>query len=288
VIEMKKDKLVPAGILVLIGGKENKGEKNAPDRKNPNGYVSEEVLRIFCSLSHKKHPNIEVITSGSAEEKETFAEYKKVFAELGRRRVTQIHHNTREEVIKDDLIARLDKADAIFIAGGDQLLITSLYGGTDFLNRLKERYIKERIIIGGTSAGAMAISTPMIYAGNQEVQQLSGEIKVTVGLELLKDVCVDTHFVHRSRFVRLAQVIATNPGCLGLGIEEDTAVIVRNGSEGEVAGSGTIIKIDGTSIPDFDTKKFSEKKAFSVKNLTVDILSAGDCFVMKQAQQLSL
>ena len=127
-------------------------------------------------------------------------------------------------------------ADAIFFAGGDQLLLTSLYGGSPFLTLLKERYIHHKFVIAGTSAGAMALSTPMIYAGNKDVQEVSGEIKVTTGLEFLKDVSVDTHFVQRSRFVRLAQVIATNPGCLGMGIEEDTAVVVRRGVEAEVAG----------------------------------------------------
>jgi len=137
-------------------------------------------------------------------------------------------------------------------------------------------------VIGGTSAGAMALSTPMIYAGNEEVQEVSGEIKVTTGLEFLKDVCVDTHFVHRGRFIRLAQVISTNPGCTGLGIEEDTAVIVRNGVEAEVAGSGTVIRIEGFGISEANMKNFAEKKPFSVRDLKVDILATGDKFRIEQ------
>jgi cyanophycinase len=157
-----------------------------------------------------------------------------------------------------------------------------LYGGSKFLTMLKERYIRESIVIAGTSAGAMALSTPMIYAGNDEVQQITGELKVTTGLEFLKDACIDTHFVHRGRFVRLAQVIATNPGCIGLGIEEDTAVIVRNGNEGKVAGSGTVILIDGVGIEAANMKNFTEKKPFSVRNLKVDILAPDDTFQIEQ------
>ena len=88
--------------------------------------------------------------------------------------------------------------------------------------------------------------------------------------------------MHRSRFVRLAQVIATNPGCVGMGIEEDTAVIVQKGRQCEVIGSGTAILIKGFSITASDMKHFTEKKPFSVHNLTVDILAAGDTFELEQ------
>jgi cyanophycinase len=273
---------IPEGILVIIGGKENKGGQEAPDRKTPAGFITGDILRIFTDLAKKERPLIQVITSGSAEGKETFDEYKKVFGELGCEDTVHIHHNSREEVLNDDLVSKVREADAFFFAGGDQLVLTSLYGGTPALTALKERYINDAIVIGGTSAGAMAMSTPMIFAGKEEVQEISGEIKVTTGLEFLRDVCIDTHFVHRGRFVRLAQVIATNPGCVGLGIEEDTAVIVRKGVEAEVAGSGTVFVVEGFAITEANMKNFTEKKPFSVRNLKVDILAAGDTFQIEQ------
>lgn len=278
----KQQSPVPAGILVIIGGKENKGEQDAPERENPAGFVPRGILKIFADLPKKRNARIQLITSGSAEGKESFAGYKQVFHELAQSNVHHIHHTSREEVLKDDCEKIVGDADAIFFAGGDQLLLTSLYGGTPFLKALKEKYIAKKLIIGGTSAGAMAMSTPMIYAGNEEVQQVSGEIKITTGLEFLRGVCIDTHFVHRSRFVRLAQVIATNPGCLGMGIEEDTAVIVRKGVDCEVVGSGTVIQIKGFGITQSDMKSFAEKKPFSVRNLAVDILAAGDTFLIEQ------
>jgi cyanophycinase len=178
----------------------------------------------------------------------------------------------------DELTERVNAADAFFISGGDQLLLTSLYGGTAFLTRQKERYIQEAIVIGGTSAGAMAMSTPMIYAGNKDVQQISGEIKVTTGLEFLKDVCVDTHFVDRGRFVRLAQVVASNPTSIGIGIEEDTAVVVRNGAESKIIGNGTLIVIDGTGITSSSISTFGQNERISIHNLQVSILSKGDTY----------
>jgi cyanophycinase len=93
---------------------------------------------------------------------------------------------------------------------------------------------------------------------------------------------VDTHFVHRGRFIRLAQVIATNPGCTGLGVEEDTAVIIRNGLDAEIAGSGTVIRIEGFNIVRADMQRFAEKKPFSVQNLKVDIYAPGEKFRIEQ------
>jgi cyanophycinase len=122
----------------------------------------------------------------------------------------------------------------------------------------------------------------MIYAGSQEVQELGGEIKVTTGLEFLKDVCIDTHFVHRGRFVRLAQVIATNATCIGLGIEEDTAVIVQAGLEAEVIGSGTVILIEGFEISATNIQDFSDKKTISIRDLKVHILGDGDTFHIRK------
>jgi cyanophycinase len=272
---------VPAGILVVIGGKENKGNQEAPDRKTP--AVKSDILKIFTGLTEKKYATILVITSGSSEGQSMFDEYKKTFNDLGHTAITHIHHDQRQQVLQDEeLLQKTAAADAVFFTGGDQLKLTSLYGGTTFLTRLKQRYISEKVVIGGTSAGAMALSTPMIYAGNEEVQEISGEIKVTTGLEFLKDVSIDTHFVHRGRFVRLAQVIATNPGCTGIGIEEDTAIVVRNGLDAEIIGSGTVIVIAGFFISEAGIESFTEKKAVSIRNLKVDILAPGDKFQIVQ------
>ncbi|MBE7170587.1 MAG: cyanophycinase [Williamsia sp.] len=271
---------VPAGSLIVIGGKENKGGEEAEGRKSPNGFAPMEILERFVKLSDKPHPIIEVVTSASGNGEESFEEYKKVFEQLGVKEVSHIHHTNRQEAMGKEAMGKMEKADAFFFSGGDQLLLTSLYGGTPFLTELKKRYIYENIVIGGTSAGAMALSTPMIYAGNEEVQQISGEIKVTTGLEFLKDVCIDTHFVHRSRFVRLAQVISTNPMCIGIGVEEDTAFVIHDGQEGEVIGSGVVIIVSGFHIEASNIKDFSQKKTLSIRNLKVDILASGNRFVI--------
>jgi cyanophycinase len=273
---------VPKGKLLVIGGKEDKGNHgDHPDNKEIK--VRPEVLQTFIDLMPQKKKVIEVITSASREDVEdTFETYRKIFSQCGVTDIHHIHHSNRSEILQDDLIERLDRATGIFMAGGDQLLLTSIYGGTPFLTKLKQKYINENFVVAGTSAGAMAMSTPMIYAGSKQVEQLSGEVKVTTGLEFLKDVCIDTHFVNRGRFVRMAQVIATNPGCLGFGVEEDTAMIITNGVEAEVIGSGVVIIMEGFEISNTNLSNSNLKATISIRDIKVHILGKGDKYIIKQ------
>lgn len=225
---------------------------------------------------------IEVVTTASSEGAASYQDYKRVFEKIGITQVNHIHHNDRNEVLSEALDERLKAADAVFFAGGDQLKLTALYGGTAFLLQLKERYIQDRFVIAGTSAGAMALSTPMIYAGSEEVQEIGGAIKITTGLEFLKDVCIDTHFVHRGRFVRMAQVVVTNPSCIGIGIEEDTAVIVQNGLQAEVVGTGMVIVIEGFEIERTNIQDFTADKPITARNLKVHLLTEGDLYEIPQ------
>jgi cyanophycinase len=273
----KRDKcIVPNGILVIVGGHENKGER--PEKKVQETHRSSEILAAFIQLTGKKEPVIEVITSGSSEGQESFKNYQKAFTALGVKQIGHVHHDKRVEALGNILNDRITKADGVYFSGGDQLKLTSVYGGTELLLKLKERYIEDKLVLGGTSAGAMAFSTPMIFAGNQEVQQLAGEVRITTGLEFLKDVCIDTHFVDRGRFVRMAQVIATNPTCIGIGIEEDTAIIVRNGRDTEVTGSGVVIVIEGFNITDSNILNFGSGESIQIHNLNVSLLAKGSTY----------
>ncbi len=268
--------------MVIIGGKENKGEDAPESKKKPADFVRLEVLEAFRKAVPKREPVVEVITTASSSGNELFQQYKRVFSGLGFSTVGHIHHHERKEVLNDDLGERLQNADAFFFSGGDQLKLTAYYGGTTLLQTLKERYIHDRIVIAGTSAGAMALSTPMIYAGNEEVQELGGAIKITTGLEFLKDVCIDTHFVHRGRFVRMAQVVVTNPTCIGIGIEEDTALIIKNGLDLQVVGTGMVIIIEGFGVEQTNVKDFTADKPITARNLQVHLLADGETYIIPQ------
>jgi cyanophycinase len=273
--------VVPNGCLIIIGGAEKKdgsGQSNEEQLK-ANGSVLEEFVR----RCRHKNPVIELITTAGEEDiKGTFREYEACFKNFGASAVGHIHHNNRDELIAGELDERISKADGVFISGGDQLKLTSIYGGSSFITSLKEAYLFKKLTIGGTSAGAMALSTPMIFGGTGEREMVAAGVKVTTGFEFMKDVCIDTHFVHRGRFVRMAQVIATNPASIGIGIEEDTAIIINNGIEGEVFGSGVVIIIDGNRSRSTNIVAYDENRKITIRDLQVSILSSGEAFKIPQ------
>lgn len=264
---------MPEGILLVIGGHKDKGK---------DGQTNKEILKSFVEMAGGKDATIEVITTASSDGAERFQTYLEAFRSLGATNVGHIHHNKRYEALQDNAIERLSRATAVFFAGGDQLKLTAIYGGTPLLTELKNRYIGEPVVIAGTSAGAMALSTPMIYAGSKEDQLVVGNVKITTGLEFLKDVCIDTHFVDRGRFVRMAQVVATNPTSIGLGIEEDTALVIRNGRDATVIGNGVVIVIEGFKISDSDIIVFDSHQPVYIDNLTVRILARDNKYCIPQ------
>jgi cyanophycinase len=272
---------VPQGILLVIGGKEDKGNDSAGNRGHDD-FQPLKILQHLRDLVKKQDPVIEVVTTASSMPDEVFADYREAFHKLKVKHVNHIHHTDRKQILEDDLSERISAADGIFFTGGDQLLLTSIYGGTRFLTHLKEKYIREKFVLAGTSAGAMALSTPMIYAGNKDVQQVTGEIKITTGFEFLNNVCIDTHFVDRSRFVRIAQVVATNPTCIGIGIEEDSAIIVREGCKAEIVGNGIVTVIEGYSIQGTNVAEFSNGKLVSILDLRVHLLAEGFTYDIPQ------
>ncbi|MDF3078713.1 MAG: hypothetical protein K0S09_2602 [Sphingobacteriaceae bacterium] len=268
----------PTGVLVLVGGAE---EKNGDADKKESTQM--EVLEAYVKTIKVQKPTIEVITSaGTADPEASFRAYEASFKSLGAAKVNHIRHDAREQVDINELKERINSADGVFFAGGDQLKLTSIYGGTELMYLIKQRYIHNNLVVGGTSAGAMAMSTPMIYAGVGRDEMIAGNVKITTGLEFLRDVCVDTHFVNRGRFVRMAQVIATNPSAIGLGIEENTALVVRNGTDAEVVGCGVVIVIDGKHSHGSNITNFNDEELVSIRGLQVDILSKGEKYTIPQ------
>jgi cyanophycinase len=174
----------------------------------------------------------------------------------------------------------LNRADGVLFTGGDQLRLTAVLGGTALLARLNERYQREPLVVAGTSAGATAMSTPMIYQGRNDAGFLKDEIHITTGLQLLRDVAIDTHFIARGRIVRMAQIIATNPGCLGLGLEEDTAVLVTKGRELEVIGTGMAVLLDGHSCTGNTIADIQPGEVFSIRDLRLHLLAHGQRFTL--------
>src|SRR6185436_14144132 len=145
-----------------------------------------------------------------------------------------------------------------------------------------QRYLSEDFIIAGTSAGAMAMSSTMIYEGSSAKAHLKGEVKITTGLGFSKEVIFDSHFDKRGRFARLVQAVASNPSCLGIGLGEDTGMIITEGNHMEAIGSGMVVIIDGHQIRHSNIADIPENNPLSIEHLIVHFMTHGDQFNIQQ------
>lgn len=276
----------PKGKLLAIGGKEDKGEEESELQRNSKEFIKEEILKRFVEELKGSNPLVVIIPTASNEPEESAKSYTKVFTKLGIKNLEVLDIRERKDAMDADRIDVINRAAGVMITGGDQLRLTAILGGTRLLEKLKERYTKEHIIVAGTSAGAAALSTPMIYEGEINKGMLKGDVRITTGLEFLKNVAIDTHFIQRGRIVRMAQCIATNPGCIGIGLEEDTAILVSEGREAEVIGTGLVTIVNGMNITQSNIYDIGNQEPFTVRGLEVHLLSDGQRYTFPIYDQL--
>ena len=281
---------VPKGRLLAIGGSEDKGKKELKEEQQRNiNFEPEEILKFFISELRGKDPMVAIVPTASTIPVEVAEDYVNVFKAHGVKNVEVIDIRNRPDAKNQAYMDIVERAAGIIFPGGDQLRLTSILGGTAVLELMKERYTyDEDIIIAGTSAGATAMSTPMIYEGETKGGYIKGDVRITTGLEFLKNVAIDTHFIERGRIVRIAQCIATNPGCIGVGLEEDTAIYITEGKHFRVLGSGLLTVVDGMDITDTNIYEIGTGEAFTVRNMRVHLLSSGECYTIPTYDQLHL
>ncbi|MBD1397765.1 cyanophycinase [Pontibacter sp. JH31] len=280
---------VPKGKVLAIGGKESKTTEEETEVQEQNvNFIAEEIQKRFVEELKGENPLIAVIPTASNDPVGAAKDYEKLFAKLGVKNIEVINIKSRTEASDPAYLKILEKAAGVMFTGGDQLRLTAILGGTPLVQLLKERYTYEEFIIAGTSAGASALSTPMIYEGETQGGMLKGDVRITTGLEFVKDVAIDTHFIARGRIVRMAQAISTNPGCIGIGIEEDTAILVSKGKMVEVIGSGLVTVVDGTGITKSTIHQIKTGEAFTVCDLRVDLLSDKETFELPTYDQLHI
>ncbi|HTN16653.1 MAG TPA: cyanophycinase [Chitinophagaceae bacterium] len=271
----------PKGFLVSVGGAEDKGtdlEKGIIDR-NRLAFFELGILKNIVSLiKPHEEPVVEVITTASMIPDEVAENYKTAFEKLDCSNVNHLRIRNREDAMKPEFIERIKNCNCVMFSGGNQLRLSSIFGGTEILSLIRQKYNDEHFVIAGTSAGAMAMSNTMIYEGNADKAHLKGEVKITTGLGFMYDVVIDSHFDKRGRFNRLAQAVAAQPGALGIGLGEDTGVIVRHGTELQVIGSGSVVIIDGKFIEYNNIADVRFGHPISIENIVVHMLSNGDKF----------
>ena len=278
-------KKIPKGTLIIIGGAEDKGSSEQPDIIDKNAdFKDEEILKRLLPEGRSKRA-IEIITTASEEPDEISVRYRKAFHDLGFKNVGFINMGDNFDAANPLFVKRIEKAHAVLFSGGDQFRLATIMGNTDVFNAILKRYTEDSsFIVAGTSAGAMAAGTLMICEGENNEAILKGTLKMTSGLGFINGCIIDTHFIKRGRFGRLTQAVVMNPTCVGIGLGEDTALVIEKGRVATCIGSGMTVIIDGQTIGHTNMPYAEEGQAVCVEKMNVHILCEGTSYELEKRE----
>ena len=253
------------GSLIIIGGHEEKKGK---------------ALILRAVAERVEGGKLVVATLASKEPEAMFRDYERAFTALGVKKIEHLDIQSRESILRDPPLEVLEGASVVFFTGGGQLRITTQFGGTQICEQIQEFYLQGGTI-AGTSAGASVMSDTMLVSGEGDASHRVGSsLLMAPGLGYLKDVIIDQHFAERGRIGRLLGAVAQNPRLLGIGLDEDTAIIVEQEKEFRVLGSGGAYVLDGremtcTNLTEEDRQ---DERTASIFNVKLHLLSQGDEF----------
>ena len=277
--------ITPLGKLIAVGGNEDKGTYPNPRtrRKYYLNFFELGILKRIVLETGKLDPQIEVITTASMIPAEVGPIYTGSFAMLNCLKVGIMDIRTPEDARQPEYLERLLAADVVMFSGGNQSRLREMFGESDFLDRMMQRYYAEpNFVIAGTSAGAMAMSQYMIRGGSVPDALLKGAVKMGTGLGLLPAAIVDSHFVKRGRFGRLIESVALHPKLIGIGLGEDTGVLITEGKLVETIGSNLVIILDGHNIQHNNAAAAKKGTVLSIENITMHVLAKGNVYDMRE------
>jgi len=271
------------GVLIAIGGNEDKGTRNFKTMhvlETDLDFATSGILcRILAELKSEES-SVEIITSASTIPQKVGQKYLRAFKKLGQKNVHVLHITSKEEADTPEMLEIISNTACIMFTGGDQFKLISILKDSAFAKIVNRRYLTDDIVIAGTSAGSMAMPDLMIYPGSEPMNVTQKKVPVYEALSIIHNIIIDTHFLVRGRFRRLAVAVANNPEHLGIGLEEDTGIIVRKGNEIEAIGSGLVTILDGTEIRDHNS--VTENHKIFIENLVVHVLCNGDHFELNR------
>ncbi|HYF26392.1 MAG TPA: cyanophycinase [Baekduia sp.] len=255
------------GALIAIGGGEDKeGDK----------VILKEVARRLDGGP------LVLATVASHQPEGYFEAYQKAFAEFGITDLRELYVDERSETSDPDKLALFDGAAGAFFTGGDQLRISSQIGDTPIEARVRELHRKGGLV-AGTSAGASMMSDTMLVRGTSSESYRIGDLHMAPGLGFVRDTVIDQHFAERGRIGRLLGAVAHNPRVLGIGIDEDTAIVVE-GDRFTVLGRGAIYVVDGAGVTHSNVAEAKAASALSMYDVRLHVLSTGDAFDLNTRQ----
>jgi cyanophycinase len=256
------------GRLLVIGGNEDRDED------------SMKILPHFVEMCGGKRARIVVCGTPSKSVEEKEREYKRLFEKIGAAEVYEANVLNRQGGEDEELIKQVRRATGVFFTGGDQLRLTSVVAGTPFGEEVRHRLWNEGLVVGGTSAGAAAMSSTMITGGSDRGTVRRADVRLAPGLGYWRDTVIDTHFAQRGRVSRLMVVFSQNPQILGIGLDENTAIDVRPGERFTVLGEGAAFIFDGT-VTHSNAPETYDEEVIALTDSMVHVLPNGYGFDLK-------
>ena len=274
----------PEGTLLLIGGHEEKSlgqtEAQVQLRKADPGRMT--ILRQLLVTKPYAHHDILIIASASTIPREMEQMYRTAYQSVGFTDVGFLQLNSPEDAHSEEYIKRVHYAHAVFFTGGDQMLLIGELADTPLFEAIKKKYYNDpNFIVAGTSAGAMAAPEITIGRGHVGEAIRKKDIMIVEGLGLIGGVITDTHFVARGRFSRLALAVAMNPECIGIGLGEDAALLIKNGNEALSIGSGMVTIIDPAHMGETNVAWAGDEDQIAIENLRVHLLAGGATYCIR-------
>jgi cyanophycinase len=260
------------GRLIIIGGHEDKQHDAT-------------ILETVVKPARDKQGSVLIVTIATRMPQELADEYRAIFGEMGVPKIDVLDIRTRDEAFEDENVKKVEEADVIFFTGGDQVRITSQMGGAQVCQAMHERYAAGATI-AGTSAGAAVMSEAMLISGPGDTSSDVRSLEMGPGLGFLPETVIDSHFAERGRIGRLLGAVAQNPKYTGLGIDEDTAIVVTEQSCFEVIGSGAVYVVDGTNISFSSLGANHPRGVLSLGDIKLHILGEGDRFDLQTRRPL--
>jgi cyanophycinase len=250
------------GHLVIIGGAEDK-------------YNERRLLRKFVALAGESQARILIVPVASDYPEFSADVYTQTFRKLGLQHIKVLRATSRQEVLNCDAEQLLEDVTGVLLSGGDQMRLASVLGGTEFARLLEDRVRHTRLVLAGSSAGAAGMSATMIVRGDATSHPHKNAVRLSPGLGILQNIIIDQHFTERGRLSRLITAVSYNPRLLGIGIDENTAVIISSDGTLEVHGDSTVTIIDGSRISYNDIAEVEDAQPFAVAGVQLHILRDG-------------
>jgi len=268
------------GILIPIGGNENKGIEKKEQYTLE--FIDGGILFHVVEQAGGVNANIVIIPTASGIPIEVGGNYVDAFTALGCKNISILDIRSKEDSEKAASIKMIKEANCVMFTGGNQSKITNKIGGTSIHKILADRYKNEEgFVIAGTSAGAMVMGNEMIAGGSASEAFIKGAVTMYKGLNLIPKLIIDTHFIKRGRFGRQSEAVSKHPNLIGFGLAEDTGMIIKNGNDCTVIGSGMVIVFDGSKLTHNNEKVLKEGTPMTMANLIVHVLSNGDNYDIK-------